>query len=127
MDSNLINEVADRSATSLSQLFLSVDHNISLAEAVDMTKRYETQIPVLMSGGLVTIPNVMPLTETFNSADIQELLEQPDTAGMRMYLGMDSVFKIRLILVSAFDDGTDPIMNHDANLPIKEHGQRDPS
>ena len=71
-------------------------HEITLAEAVDMTTRYREQRPTNY-----------PISESFDLAAIQRLLATPGAAQLRIYYGLKQDGKMNAILVVANSEGQD--------------------
>ena len=72
------------------------NHDISLAEACDMTERYRNS-PLFngVNGGF------------FGKTAIQEILDQDDCAGIRYYYGVNSQNEPVLVLVGVTEDNKD--------------------
>ncbi len=71
-------------------------HEITLAEAVDMTNRYRDQRPTNY-----------PISESFDLASIQRLLATPGAAKLRIYYGLKADGKMNAILVVADSEEQD--------------------
>src|SRR5215467_5320686 len=79
-------------------LLPDANHFISLAEAQEMTSRFRTQKenvldPAYRGRDLLTI------CETFNRDAFDAVLAKPACVGLRIYLGMDTDLKVKLIIV----------------------------
>lgn len=84
-------------------------HEITLAQAVDMTSRYRDNRP-----------NDYPLSESFELASIKRLFETVGAAKLRIYYGMKSDGKMNAILVVADNEGNDILPNKVDELAISE-------
>jgi hypothetical protein len=71
------------------------NQRISLAEAVDLTKRHQRSSPASEKAGF------------FFGAWISELLAQPGAYGMRIYHGLDAKGQYRMVLVAVDREGND--------------------
>ena len=71
-------------------------HQISLAEAVDMTTLYRANRP-----------ENFPICETFEKAAIERLLNQTSAVSFRIYYGMKTDMSVHAILVAADSSGAD--------------------
>ncbi len=72
------------------------DHEISLAQAIDMTTLYRANRPANF-----------PVCETFPLIAIQSLLANPAAAFFRIYYGMKEDMSVHAILVVADDNNDD--------------------
>ncbi len=73
-----------------------IPHQISLAEAIELTTRFRNN------------PGAdMPLSETFDKASVLQMLDQPGSHSFRIYLGRKSDDSICSVLVAADADGKD--------------------
>ncbi len=87
-------------------------HVISLQEAIDMTSRYQADIPA----GMVN-------SETFHKESVLALLNQPGCVSLRIYYGKQNDDTIHAILVGVDEKGADMIQASDL---ILEEGYRCP-
>lgn len=75
--------------------------------------------------------DILPLSETFNRSDIDLLLAQQGTAGIRIYYGMDSENKVHAVLVPVNNNNEDILYaqddTNDENSMILQEGQRCPT
>jgi hypothetical protein len=71
-------------------------HEISLAEAIDLTTRYRNH-PVAN----------LPLCETYSKASVELMLSYPGTASFRIYYGKKSDNSICSVLVAVNEEGAD--------------------
>ncbi len=81
-----------------------VQHEISLATAIELTGRYRADIP-----------ENMPICETFEKASVLRLLQTEGAAKFRIYYGQKENGEICAVLVAADADGQDilPAVNTD--------------
>lgn len=84
-----------------------MQHQISLQEAIDMTSRYQADIPA----GMVN-------SETFNKESVSALLSQPGCVSLRVYYGKQKDGTIHAILVGVDEQGADMIQP--SNLLLEE-------
>lgn len=89
-----------------------MQHLISLQEAIDMTARYQADIPA----GMVN-------SETFHKEAVSALLSQPGCVSLRVYYGKQTDDTIHAILVGVDEQGADMIQTFDL---ILEEGARCP-
>lgn len=105
-----------------------LNHSISWQQAVTMVNLYNSQTANILSGAYGSVPNTLMNYETFNLACIQALIGQYGAAGFRIYMGMDTLNRIRCIMVACDANGHDIIMDNGNNalVMVKEVGQRYP-
>lgn len=89
-----------------------MQHVISIQEAIDMTSRYQVNVPA----GMVN-------SETFGKESVLALLSQPGCASLRIYYGKQKDGTIHSILVGVDEQGADMVQS--SNL-ILEEGTRCP-
>jgi hypothetical protein len=89
-----------------------MQHLISLQEAIDMTSRYQADMPA----GMVN-------SETFSKESVSALLSQPGCLSLRIYYGKQKDDTIHAILVGVDEKGADMIQTSDL---ILEEGERCP-
>lgn len=89
-----------------------MQHLIPLQEAIDMTFRYQANIPA----GMVN-------SEMFNKESVSALLNQPGCVSLRIYYGKQTDDTIHAILVGVDENGADMVQT--SNL-ILEEGVRCP-
>ena len=101
---------------------------ISLADAIAMTQTYRTE-----KENILAIPykqqDILPICETFDRAAFEALLNEQDCRYIRIYLGMGSDLKIRVIAVGADSEERDilPASAGDGDGNIVEDGMRCPT
>ena len=103
-------------------------HDLPLNEALAMTDKLSTMRDSMLIASLRG-KNVIPISETFNLAALDEILCQPNTVAIRSYLGMDNENKLRIIFVGVNPNGEDIISSKGTvvdNPKIAEKGQRYP-
>ena len=89
-----------------------MQHVISLQEAIDMTSRYQADVPA----GMVN-------SETFSKESVSALLNQPGCVSFRIYYGKQKDDTIHAILVGVDENGADMVQT--SNI-ILEEGTRCP-
>ncbi len=75
---------------------MAQNHEISLQEAIDMTKRYRENLGSMTTADYA---NSLPLCETFDKTAFEQLVGEAGCASIRCYLGMDKDKIVRLIFV----------------------------
>ena len=105
-------------------------HNITLQQAIEMTKRYRQQIATANNSTLAASP-AFAFSETFNRAPFDALLAKPSVAGIRVYYGMDESLKVHAIFVGVNERNEDLITSSaqssvTEDIIIIETGQRCP-
>jgi hypothetical protein len=75
--------------------------------------------------------DIVPLSETFNRADIDLLLAQDGCEAIRIYYGMDTEMKLHAVLVGVNEDNKDILPSQQINPSVEEdiileEGQRCP-
>jgi hypothetical protein len=107
-------------------LFMSI-HDISLAEAIEMTARFRDNRNSIL-GETYQEQNILPICETFSKSAIEDVLSQDGCEGFRIYYGMDENLKIHAILVGVNDENEDilPSEIEETGGVILEDGQRCP-
>lgn len=95
---------------------MSIPHQITLEQAIQMTAFYR-----------FTMPEGMVNAETFAKESILILLKQPDCVSFRIYYGRKEDNTIHAILVGVNEAGEDilPLLNANSGL-ILEEGERCP-
>jgi len=73
------------------------NHEISLNEAAEMTQRFRDNLPVID----------YTIAEYFGKSALEDLLNQQDCIGIRVYYGIDSDMKKHLVIVGVNDEGND--------------------
>lgn len=105
------------------------DHEISLQTAIDMTSLYRTNRESILQNNYQG-REILPLSETFNRAAIENLLANEACAALRIYYGMDENEKVHAIIVGVDENNKDilpvnPLKEEDGPIII-EVGQRCP-
>lgn len=83
-----------------------MSHFISLEKAIELTQRYRAQKESLLVPAHQN-QNVLPLSETFNRAAIDQLLAQPGCTGLRIYYGLDDALLLHAVLVGVDAENND--------------------
>lgn len=86
----------------------AIDHAIDLNDAVDLVNNLDTVKETMLDTSYQS-KNCMLRYETFNKSTIASLLGQEGMEGLRIYVGIDSNDKLRLILCGVNADGVDAI------------------
>jgi hypothetical protein len=104
-----------------------MNHEITLSEAIDLTKRFRDLRPTVINPVHVN-DDIVANSETFDRAAIEALLEQPDCQKIRIYYGMTPDLKIHAVLVGANSEDLDilPVGGNPSGL-IMEGAQRCPT
>lgn len=79
---------------------------ISLAQAIDYTTRYRTNLPNMLTASFT---GALSYSETFDAAAIQAVLNQPGCVGFRAYYGMKPDNKVCTIFVGVNENNEDMI------------------
>ncbi len=105
-------------------------HHISLTVAENLTATYRTNRETILAAAYQG-KNVLPLSETFNLEDIQDLIAQTGCAGIRIYYGMKNDDTVHAVLV-AVNESNEDIIYVEENFSVSgeniiiEEGQRCP-
>lgn len=104
-------------------------HSVPLHYAIQLTSRYRNNRELILDPDFKN-RNILPLSETFNKSDILILLEHPESAGLRIYPGMDQENKVHAVLVAVNENNEDLLPNAgmltDDDPVIIQEGQRCP-
>ena len=73
------------------------NHEISLNEAAELTQRFRDNLPVID----------ITTAEYFGKSALEDLLSQNGCVGIRVYYGIDSDMKKRLVIVGVNGEGND--------------------
>lgn len=108
----------------------SGSHKITLATAIQLTSRYRTNRETILATAYKN-QDILPLSETFSRADIDDLLAQSGCQGLRIYYGMTEDDKLHAVMVAVNDQNEDIIPDQENSLIseeniIIEEGQRCP-
>jgi len=95
---------------------------ITLSDAITMTTTYRDNKDSILAAKVD--PDVLPICETFDRQDFDDLLAQTDCEKIRIYLGMNEKLDIRLIAVGVNSDDED-ILPTDEEL-IMDDAERCP-
>jgi len=93
----------------MSTQFLGANHFIPLEKGRKLKKFFKENKGQLINPGL-SRKDILPDSETFDRGAIDRLLALPGCVGIRIHLGLDVEFKLRLILVGVGEDGGDLII-----------------
>jgi hypothetical protein len=83
-----------------------MNHFISLTEAETMTQRFRGNREAVLSGPYQN-QNILPVCETFDKQAFAILLQKAECAGIRIYYGMDELYKVHAIIVACDVNGND--------------------
>ena len=99
---------------------------IELSEAEVMTRDYRGIKEQILLAGYQNL-GILPVCETFDAAQVRDMLSNNDCVGLRVYYGMDSAKKIHTILVGVNSENKEilPENNEIGNF-ILERGDRTP-
>ncbi|GAA4337836.1 hypothetical protein [Flaviaesturariibacter amylovorans] len=104
-----------------------MNHEITLDEAIDLTKRFRTLRPTVLNP-LYEAIDILPTCETFDREAVQALLNaNPDCASFRIYYGMTDDLKVHAVLVAADANGADLLPAPGNENVILEGSQRCPN
>ena len=87
------------------------NHQISVTNAADMTRRYRENRP-----------GNFPICETFESDVISTLLSNPECRFLRIYYGMDENNEVHAILVGANEQGEDILPPDSSKIEVEGSG-----
>jgi len=96
---------------------------ISLQDAIDLTSNFRSNKETILDSTYRNM-GTLPICETFEWQDIKDLMDQTDCSGIRVYLGMDSNDKVKIVVVG-INSSAEDILTRDAEL-IAEEGDRCP-
>jgi hypothetical protein len=104
-----------------------MSHQISLDDAITMTKNYRSNREVILAGDYKN-QDILPLSETFDIDAITALISNEHCRNFRIYYGMDDTKKMHAILVAVDCDGNDilPASGGDPCTQIIEKAVRCP-
>jgi hypothetical protein len=85
---------------------------ISLQQAIDMTTRYRENMTGVIDPSYAD-RGVLCISDTFDKAAIQTLIDKTDCASLRLYYGMNADLQIRPIMVAVNRNNEDilPTLN----------------
>jgi len=97
---------------------------ISLQDAIDLTTNFRLSKETILDS---TYRNqgTLPICETFIRQVFDDLLQQSDCTSIRIYLGLDSNYKVKLMVVGVDSNGDDILTTH--NELIADDGLRCPT
>jgi len=96
---------------------------ISLQDAIALTSNYRSNKENILATAYRD-QGILPICETFDKTVLNSLLAQTDCQSIRIYLGMDSNYKVKVVIVGA-DSNSDDILTKNAEV-IGEEAQRCP-
>jgi len=97
---------------------------ISLQDAIDMTSRYRTYKETILASTYKNL-SILPVCESFDRDVFDDILVQNDCTRVRIYLGMDSNYKVKMVFVGV-DSKNEDILPTGSEL-IAEDGFRCPT
>ena len=71
---------------------------IPLHDAIDMTTLYRQYKEIILATSYKNL-NILPKCETFDRADLDDILKQDDCTGIRVYYSMGSDYKVHAVIV----------------------------
>jgi hypothetical protein len=101
---------------------------ITLEEAILMTSTYQKLSEVLLEPAYRN-KDVLFYSESFEAAQVSEILQREGCIGLRVYLGMDPEQKIHAILVGTDEKGEDilpPLGSGELGYILDKHDNRCP-
>jgi hypothetical protein len=108
----------------MSTQLAEMDHNISFEKANQMIRSFQetkNELQNHLDGKIV-----LPYSETFNRQAFEQLLNQPDCAGIRMYLSMDELLQLRAVFVAVNKEESDILPTEHSKGVIIEAGKTCP-
>src|SRR2546423_13093659 len=97
---------------------------ISLQDAVDLTSQYRSYKETILATAYRN-QNVLPVCETFDRDTLDRLLAQTDCQKIRIYLSMDTNYKVKIVVVGV-DSNDEDILTKNSEV-IGEDGYRCPT
>ena len=97
---------------------------ISLQNAVDITSRFRSNKENILDNAYKN-QGFLPICESFDREQIDDLLSQNDCTGIRIYFSMDGNYKVKVAIV-AYDSNNEDILVKDEEK-IAEDGTRCPT
>ena len=91
---------------------------ISLDQAIDMTTLYRAQKDNILNEAFKG-KNILPISETFDRAAFQAILDQPNCVSVRIYNSMSEDLIIRSIIVGVDSNNEDLLPESSDPLKIK--------
>ncbi|MES2773876.1 MAG: hypothetical protein V4722_06810 [Bacteroidota bacterium] len=89
-------------------LYPDKDHQITLAQAIEMTTLYRQQKEIILAPAYQQ-SGILAISETFNREAFDALLAQEGCKGIRIYYGMDPTLRVHAILCGVNAAGNDMI------------------
>jgi hypothetical protein len=103
-----------------------INHDITLQDAVELTTRFRTEMPLMLKPEFSHI-GVFPICETFKRSVFDQLVMRSECVAIRCYLGMDGNNLVKLLFVGVDDNNNDILSNANEEPGyIFEYGQRCP-
>ncbi len=106
------------------------NHFITLEEAQALTKKLREKKEIMLADAFKG-QEVVPTCETFDREAFDHVLGRPDCAKIRIYLGMATNHKIKLVIVGVDENGNDMLPQMEMEEPgdnkILENGFRCPT
>ena len=96
---------------------------ISLQSAIDMTTRFRNEKENILTQSMRG-QNILPICETFDRSVFDTLLAQSGCQAIRVYFSMDSLLKVKVVIVGVNSSKADILTP--SNEKIAEEGQRCP-
>jgi hypothetical protein len=99
--------------------------SITLDEAVTLTSDFRANKTSILANDVS--PDTLANCETFEKSQLQDFMDNPDCASIRIYYGMDTSSKIQAIIVGVNSSDEDMIPTSRENYPIKRADARCPT
>ena len=96
---------------------------ISLQDAVDLTTQHRSYKETILAT-VYRNQNVLPVCETFDRNTLDRLLAQTDCQKIRIYLSMDTNYKVKIVVVGV-DSNDEDLLTRDSEV-IGEEARRCP-
>lgn len=85
---------------------MPTNHLITLQTGIDMTTLYRQEKENILATAFQNL-DILPLSETFERAAIDSILQQQGCAALRVYYGMDANFLVHAIVVGVNESNED--------------------
>jgi uncharacterized glyoxalase superfamily protein PhnB len=102
-----MSNVVKEAKTHMFKKVATLNHYIHADDAKDWIARFEEQAENIVNGQFEGQGSLLPFSETFNPETIRQIINKPHIKGFRIYLGMDSENKVRMILAGVNEQGHD--------------------
>ncbi|RYY98460.1 MAG: hypothetical protein EOO11_08025 [Chitinophagaceae bacterium] len=103
-----------------------MNHEISLDDAIDLTKRFRTLRPTVLNPEYANT-DILPTCETFDLETVNALLQNDQCRGLRIYYGMSDDLKVHAVLVGVGENNEDLLPGSTEQYLILENADRCPT